>query len=131
MKERELPFPNSWGGRRSGAGRKPGARPAAPHRSRPEHKAAHPVHVTLRSRFRALRSRSVFPTFARAVAAANARDPDEFRIVHFSVQMDHVHLLVEARDKQALSTGMRGFVVRMARRINSLVRRRGKIWADR
>jgi hypothetical protein len=47
------------------------------------------------------------------------------------VQVDHLHLLVEAVDKQALSTGMRGLAIKIARRINRLVGRRGRIWADR
>src|SRR5262245_46177311 len=46
-----LPLPATWGGRRPGAGRKltPGRRPSVPHRTRPPHAAAHPLHVTLRT----------------------------------------------------------------------------------
>jgi hypothetical protein len=51
--------------------------------------------------------------------------------VHFSVQRDHLHLIVEAADKLALSSGMRGLAVRIARRVNSLVSRRGSFWGDR
>ncbi len=54
-----------------------------------------------------------------------------FRITHFSIQRDHVHLLVEASDKAALASGMRGLVIRMARRLNAALGRRGPIWADR
>jgi hypothetical protein len=54
-----------------------------------------------------------------------------FRVVHFSVQADHLHLLVEADDKRALSAGMRGLAVRIARRVNGLVFRSGRFWADR
>jgi len=59
-----LPQPRTWGGRRAGAGRKPtpGRRPGVPHRARPAHIAAHPVHVTLRSgrTVRCLRAARVF-----------------------------------------------------------------------
>jgi REP element-mobilizing transposase RayT len=120
----------TWGGRRSGAGRKPQARRSTAHRARPEHRSAHPVHITLRSRFRPLRSQFVLPTLARAMAAAS-RSIAGFRVVHFSVQRDHVHLIVEANDKCTLSAGVRGLVVRIARQINVLVGRRGRFWADR
>jgi len=51
--------------------------------------------------------------------------------VHFSVQADHLHLLVEARDARALSNGVRGLSVSIARRLNALVRRHGRVFADR
>jgi putative transposase len=125
-----LRFP-SWGGRRSRAGRPAGSRPRVAHRTRPEHRSSHPVHVTLRSAFRPLRSAFVFPTVRAAIADSNRRAPGRFRIVHFSVQTDHLHLLVEAADKRALSSGLRGLSIRIARRVNALVDRRGKVWADR
>jgi REP element-mobilizing transposase RayT len=126
-----LPFPNSWGGARKGAGRKPGPRPRTPHRARPRHSAAHPVHVTLRASFGPLRSQLLFPTIRLAIALATRRDPERYRIVHFSVQSDHLHLLVEAKDKAALSAGMRGLMVRIAAHVNELLMRRGRFWADR
>jgi hypothetical protein len=64
----------------------------------------------------------------RAFAAASH---DGFRVLHFSVQADHVHLLVEADAPSRLSSGMRGLAIRMARAINRAVGRRGAVWADR
>jgi REP element-mobilizing transposase RayT len=89
------------------------------------------VHVTLRSAFRPLRSGHVFPTLRIALARANRRDPKRFRILHFSVQYDHVHLIVEASDEWALSSGVRSVAIRVARNVNELVRRKGRFWADR
>ena len=66
-----------------------------------------------------------------AFSRANRRAPERFRIVHFSVQYDHVHLLVEARDKRALSAGIRSVSIRIARYVNELLGRRGPLWADR
>jgi REP element-mobilizing transposase RayT len=54
-----------------------------------------------------------------------------FRIVHFSVQRDHVHLIVEAHDRVALARGMQGLAVRAARGINRALRRGGAAWGDR
>src|SRR5205823_4793105 len=86
-----LPAPRTWGGRRAGAGRKltPGCRPSVPHRPRPTHTAAHPVHVTLRSgpAVRCLRSDRAFPAVRRALYVASRGN---FRIIHFTVQDDQL-----------------------------------------
>jgi len=127
-----LPVPPTWGGRRRGAGRKltPGRRPGVAHRPRPPHRAAHPVHVTLRARdaVRCLRAGRVFPAVRRALAAASRSG---FRIIHYSVQDDHVHLIIEADDGTLLSCGMRGLTIRLARAVNRALGRRGAVWDDR
>jgi REP element-mobilizing transposase RayT len=102
-----------------------------PHRARPLHRAGEPVHVTLRARIAPLRSQFLFPTLRLALVRAARRDPERFRIVHFSIQKDHIHLLVEAEDKRALSSGIRGLMIRVARYANDLLGRRGAFWADR
>jgi putative transposase len=84
----------------------------------------------LRSGFRPLRSRFVFPTLRKALGRAT-RARTDFRVIQFSVQDDHLHLIVEAADKSALSRGMQGLAIRLARAVNRLVSRHGKLWADR
>jgi len=129
-RQRELPF-RTWGGKRRHAGRKPNARRArVPHTKRPEHAARHPVHVTLRAvrRLPSLRTQRVFVDIRRALART-ARS--WFRVLHFSVQADHVHLLVEARDKTSLSRGLSGAGIRLALAINRVLERRGSVWSDR
>ena len=127
-----VPAPRTWGGARPGAGRKrtPGRRPGVPHRARPAHTAAHPVHVTLRavSAVRCLRSARVFSLVRRALTASSR---PEFRILQYSVQNDHVHLLAEADSPRALSSGVRGLAIRLARAVNRALARRGRLWADR
>ena len=54
-----------------------------------------------------------------------------FKLVHYSVQGNHLHLLVEARDERALSRGMNGLGVRVARGLNRVMRRHGRVLADR
>jgi REP element-mobilizing transposase RayT len=73
----------------------------------------------------------VLKVFARAISAANARHQERFRIVHYSLQNDHVHLVIEAEDGTSLSRGMQGLAVRLAHRINRAVGRRGTFWTDR
>ena len=127
-----LPTPRTWGGRRPGAGRKPtpGRRPGVTHRGRPQHRAAYPVHVTLRATHAVccLRSDRVFPAATRALAAASHRG---FRIIHYSIQNDHIHLIIEADDGALLSSGMRGLAIRLARAINRALGRRGAVWDGR
>jgi putative transposase len=88
------------------------------------------VHVVLRARFKSLRTQFVFPTVRQALADAARARPD-FRVLQFSVQGDHVHLIVEASDKTALSRGMQGLAIRVARQVNRLVLRTGKVWVSR
>lgn len=95
------------------------------------HRAGEPVHVTLRARIAPLRSQFVFPTVHLAVIRAARRAPERFRIVHYSVQRDHLHLIVEACDTRALSGGVRGIAIRIARYVNDLLGRRGPLWSDR
>jgi len=127
-----LPSRPTWGGCRAGAGRKltPGRRPGVPHRARPAHNAAHPVHVTLRasSAVRCLRAARVFPAVRHALAVASHGG---FRILQFTVQDDHLHLIAEADDSRALGQGVRGLAIRVARAVNRAVGRRGAVWGDR
>jgi hypothetical protein len=127
-----LPIPATWGGAREGAGRPvvQGRRRPTPHRARPVHKGAHPVHVTMRALVGlvSLRSPRAFAAVRGALAAPGRPD---FRVVHFSVQSDHLHLIVEADDKDALARGLRGLAIRVARAVNRALGRAGKVWGDR
>jgi putative transposase len=119
------------GGYRPGAGRpkKPGA--GVPHLRRPELAARHPVHVTARVRDEAarLRSRACFRVVASCIGRSCERDG--FRLVHFSVPSNHLHLIVEARDAAALTRGVQALSIRIARAVNRVLERRGKVFADR
>ena len=121
-----MPTPRTWGGRRRGAGRKPSARRMdLPHRTRPEHKAHLPVHVTLRSKLCCLRDRRVFTVIRAGIGEASR---EGFHVVHFSIQANHVHLFVEAEDTRALSRGVSGLAIRIARALNMLLGRNGRVW---
>jgi len=54
-----------------------------------------------------------------------------FRVVHFSVQSNHLHLIVEASDRESLSRGMQGLTVRMARAVNRAMNAKGSVFLDR
>ena len=123
----------TWGGKRKGAGRKPkGPKAGVSHNRRPALAARFPVHVTVRMLPHVwnLRSRRSFAVIAKAVFAAAQRLG--MRLCEFSVQGNHLHLVVEATDQAALGRGMKGLGVRLARGLNRLMNdRRGKVLADR
>ncbi len=126
------------GGRRDGAGRPPrGPRSSERHQKRPEHNSRHPVHVTVRvvDGVSSLRRRDMYAQLREATIVTAKRE--DFRIVHMSIQSNHLHLIVEAEHKAALSKGMQGFSISVARRLNAAIaertgiRRRGRVVADR
>jgi hypothetical protein len=75
-----------------------------------------------------LRSRRCFSRIAKSFS--RGRDRFGFRIVHFSVQGNHLHLVVEADDERALARGMQGLGVRIAKALNRLMARKGAVFAD-
>ena len=126
----DLPI-RTWGGRRPGAGRPPSSgRPRAPHRRRERHQRHCPAHVTLRaaSGLPSLRDTATFAALRRAFGASLAPG---FRILHFSVQRDHVHLLVEGDDAGRFSRRIQGLSIRLAKAVNRALGRRGRVWGDR
>jgi REP element-mobilizing transposase RayT len=120
-----------WGGRRAGAGRKPGPRPRDPHRRRAPLAARHPCHVTFRVHrdVPALRTRRLLAELERSWR--EVRERARFRIAHYSVQKNHVHLLVEAASAPDLASGLKSVVARFARAVNRVFRRAGQVLADR
>src|SRR5262245_9094122 len=95
------------GGKRRGAGRPAkGTRACAPHKKRPYPNARYPVHVTLRtvSAVGNLRRGRIYRAIREATLTTARRE--DFRIVQLSIQHNHIHLLVEANDKEALAAGM-------------------------
>ena len=88
------------------------------------------MHVTLRARAN-IPSLRLQKTFAAVQDAIGHSSMSHFRILHFSVQSDHLHLIVEADDTSALSTGIGALKIRIARGINRALPRRGVVWAYR
>jgi hypothetical protein len=137
--EREAPgaqlslrFGSGRGGARRGAGRpsKTGRDRHASHLARPAHARSNPVHVTMR-RVRLLPSLRAQRIVAEIEKSLWAASTPRYRVVHYSLQADHVHLVVEAVDRTALSRGTQGLAIRLARAFNRVVHRRGKVWSDR
>ncbi len=54
-----------------------------------------------------------------------------FRLVHYSLKGNHAHLIVEAQDRHALGRGMMAIGARLARAVNRVGERTGRVLADR
>ena len=83
-----------------------------------------------------LRRRSAYQAFRRALLTSLARA--DFRVIHVSIQAQHVHLICEADDRIALANGVRGLSISAAHRLNAAIahdrgrpRRRGRVFVDR
>jgi len=90
-----------------------------------------PAHVTLKVRadVPSLRTVPIVREIERTFAAGCARTG--FRLVHYSLQDNHAHLLVEARDRDALGRGMKAIAARLARAVNRVAGRHGPVLKDR
>jgi len=119
------------GGPRAGAGRPRGRRPLVYHVRRDELPRGCPAHVTLRVRgdLPSLRRKSFVKELRRSFAAACERGAS--RLVHFSIQRDHLHLLLEAEDEDALGRAMKSISSRVARAVNRVFERTGRVLLGR
>lgn len=132
-------FRDRRGGKRRGAGRKPtpGRRAGTPHRRRSEFRADQPLHVTLRVLpvVGKLRRMDIYKACNRALRTCAKHAG--FRVVHVSIQNTHLHLLVEASNRRALSRGVAAFKISAAKWINRALwdrtgsRRKGSVFSDR
>jgi hypothetical protein len=91
----------------------------------------YPLQVTIRAvpGLPSLRSARVFGALRRAIGRASV---DRFRVIHFSIQQDHGHFIVEGDEARRARGGMHGLAIRLALAVNrALGRRKGKVVGDR
>ena len=120
-----------WGGERPGAGRPKVPGSGVSHLRREALASRFPVHVTVRLKRGLASLRSGAPYHVLRMAFGKGCEKAGFRLVHFSVLGNHLHMIVEAKDRQSLSRGMQGLLVRVARGLNKLWNRKGGVFADR
>jgi REP element-mobilizing transposase RayT len=131
-KQLELDLYDHRGGKRRGAGRKPTLpEPQRRHTTRDEITRSTPLHITLRLRagLPSLRKREAFCILCDAFA--EARERFGVRIIHYGTLGNHIHLIVEAPDRDAVARAMNGLQVRLTKRLNRLWERSGAIFSDR
>jgi REP element-mobilizing transposase RayT len=102
-----------------------------PHRPREAFTRHEPLHVTLRIRdgLPTLRQKRAF-VIIHAALVGGCRHGG-FRVVHYSVQRNHLHLVAEAPSADALSRGVRALGIRLTRGLNPEFGERGRLFADR
>jgi hypothetical protein len=87
--------------------------------------------VTLRVRPEVGSLRSLAVVGAVEEAFRRMRGRETFRLVHYSLQGNHLHAVVEAADRDALGRGMKALGIRFAKAVNRGLRRTGPVVADR
>ncbi|MCP3914503.1 MAG: hypothetical protein GY711_02975, partial [bacterium] len=111
--QHRLKFGNKHGGRRKGSGRKSkdGVKRVS-HHGRADFDGDQPVHVNTKIEpgLPTLRSRRAYNVIRAALAIA--KDRNGMRITHFSVQSNHLHLIVEAKDRRSISQGVKALLRR-------------------
>jgi REP element-mobilizing transposase RayT len=117
------------GGWRPNAGR-PRQAGTISHAARASLNPRFPEHVTLRIApdVGSIARDWLMPQLRECIRRAHT---PSFRIVEFNVLANHLHLITEASDKDARARGIQGFTVRVARRMNSALKRSGKFFAHR
>jgi len=115
------------GGPRPRAGRPTGKGSEVPHFKRPIFKEAEPGHVTIRLRkgLSSMRRKKFIREFRRSLREILTRE--DFRVVVYSIQSNHLHMIVEAADSDALASGMKAIASRLARAFNRVFHRSGKV----
>ena len=102
-----------------------------PHDTRAKVDPRYPLQVTIRAvpGLPSLRSARVFGALRRAIGRASV---DRFRVIHFSIQQDHGHFIVEGDEARRARGGIHGLAIRLALAVNrALGRRKGKVVGDR
>jgi hypothetical protein len=119
------------GGWRPGSGRRRSRKAGVPHQTRPRVNRHLVVHVTMKVQdgLRGLRNGSEHQEVWRHLVAGSQRDG--FRIVHATVQSNHLHLLCEGDSRNTLWRGLCGVATRIAKGLNRLWGRRGPVFQDR
>ena len=133
----QLTFERLLGGRRKGGGRKKSPDSGVPHLRRAPVSGRQAVHVTVRVRedvpfLRQLTLlRELHRCFEEARERPGGRMTGWFRLVHFSIQGNHMHFLVQGSDRETLTSALIGLLGRTAKAVNRVFGRSGEVFAER
>lgn len=84
--------------------------------------------LKLRAGLPNLRRKDLFQAFKDATRKAKIRG---IRVIHFSVQINHVHLLLECPDPKELSRQIQSLTISLSKRVNHRLKRIGAVFKDR
>lgn len=117
--DRQLRFHiKTWGGKRTGAGR-PNRSGAVNHMRRQKFTKDNPAHVTFRllKGFNGMRIKSVHELLKDSLGHLS---PFGVHAIHYSLQGNHIHLILEAESANALSRSMKSFGCRFAKGVKRM-----------
>src|SRR5262249_22308709 len=103
MKQLEFKRTKGWGGKRRGAGR-PNRTGTVSHGKREQVDFRKPLNITIKIKEKTvnLRSQIVFNALVEACKKAKQFD---YHVIQFSILRDHIHMIVEAKNNEALDKG--------------------------
>ena len=104
-------YKGSRGGRRPGSGRKRIHSKGVAHRVREKVQMRHAMHVNFKY-CTTIRHKRGLSLLKRAILNARKKG---LRVIHFSLQSNHIHLILEAQDNAILTRGMRSLTVTIAK----------------
>lgn len=112
------------------AGRPPKTDPGIRHTRRPLLKKPSSLHLTIKIEKQKshLKNKTILAILKRAIL--NARK-QQLRVIHFTLEHDHVHLLIEAENNRVLGKGMQAFGVTLSKAINRLKKLTGQVYKHR
>lgn len=111
-----------WGGRRSGSGRKRIKSKGVAHRTREKVTVRTPLHINFKYKT-SIRNKYCLKLLKRAIMNSRSHG---LRIIHFSLQSNHVHLIIESENNDVLSKGMRSLTITFAKGL-----KQGKVQLER
>jgi REP element-mobilizing transposase RayT len=123
---------NNWGGKRPFAGRKRKLfRIGPPHKKRLKFNNITPFHVTvsLQRYLPPLRTIDVLDLLIDVFE--NYCEKNGFFIIAFSIQLNHMHFIIEALNNECLTKGMQGLLISIAKNLNKIWNRKGKVFLGR
>ncbi|MGZ3723349.1 MAG: hypothetical protein ACXVA9_10485 [Bdellovibrionales bacterium] len=128
-KQLEFKKVKGWGGKRRGAGR-PNRTGQVSHAKRERVDFKKPLHITLKLKkgVANLRNRQTLMNFRNAV---NSAKPFGLNVIHYSLQNDHVHLIVEAKDSASLGNGMKSLCCRVGKAVRKIAGGTGAVFMGR
>lgn len=115
-------YKGKHGGRRPNCGRKRLHSPGVAHRTREKVSQRHALHVNFKVRS-SIRNKTCLKILKRAIFNSRRRG---LRVLHYALESNHVHLILEAQSNQTLTRGMRSLTITFAKGI-----KRGRIQLER
>lgn len=129
-KQLEFKKTGGWGGKRRGAGR-PNRSGTPNHMARQKVDFKKPLHVTLKLKegiHITLRTSDMLVAFQQSAEKARKH---QLHVIHFSLESNHLHLIVECANNKALADGMKSLAGSFGRAIRKCCGGRGAVFKGR